>query len=611
MTESIREVLAAFGTAWQLRWRLLAVHVAFNAVLAVILVPLMALTVRLALWFAGQPALSDFDIAFFLLSPVGFLCFLIIAGLAVFIYVLDVACMMALAGRSRNAGRVSGLDGLWEILPQAPRLIDLGARLTLRVLVLCLPFVVVAGGLYLLWLTEYDINYYLSNKPPEFMRAVVVIGAVLAVMALVLLRALIGWALILPLVLFDGVRPREAFAKSRQFMRGKSLTLLRNILIWSAISFVGSAVLLGVVGGVADVVLPLVGDSLRRIAAVLLVFGGLGALVNLLVVTLTTGALAVILMALANWPERSDRSEATLPRGLLVGTLVAVAAAAVFSVLGLIDLARVKADPNVQIIAHRGAAGSRPENTMVAFEKAIEDGTDWIELDVQESAEGEVIVVHDSDFMKIAGVNLKAWDATAADLADIDIGGWFDPAYADQRTPLLRDALTLAKGKAGVVIELKYYGHDEKLEERVAGIVEELEMQDQVRIMSLKYAAIQKMRALRPDWNMGLLATASLGRMWELDVDFLAVNQAAASHRMVRETRKAGKELFVWTVNDALSMSHMVSLGVSGLITDEPALARQVLTERRDLNTIERMIIGLAGSIGLDVENRSYRDESP
>ncbi len=149
---------------------------------------------------------------------------------------------------------------------------------------------------------------------------------------------------------------------------------------------------------------------------------------------------------------------------------------------------------------------------------------------------------------------------------------------------------------------MKYYGFDKQLEQRVVDIVEAEDMVDQVKIMSLKYAAVEKMRSLRPDWDIGLLASASLGQMWELDADFLAVNSATTSHRLVRESRAAGKEVYVWTVNDPLSMSAMISLGVDGLITDEPELARQVLSERRALNGTERLILGLAGQIGLDLE---------
>ena len=151
--------------------------------------------------------------------------------------------------------------------------------------------------------------------------------------------------------------------------------------------------------------------------------------------------------------------------------MAALAASAIVFVVSGFDLTSHEVTDSVEVIGHRGAAGKRPENTMAAFEKAIEDGADWIELDVQESADGEVIVVHDSDFMKLAGHRLKVWDATAEMLADIDIGSWFSPEYADQRTPTLREALLLAKGTpAGVLIELKYYGHDETLEERVAAL---------------------------------------------------------------------------------------------------------------------------------------------
>lgn len=179
---------------------------------------------------------------------------------------------------------------------------------------------------------------------------------------------------------------------------------------------------------------------------------------------------------------------------------------------------------------------------------------------MQESADGEVIVMHDSDYMKITGTDLKVWDATIDGLADIDIGSWFDPEFASERTPLLRDVLELAKDSgSGVLIELKYYGHDEMLEQHVADIVEETGMTDQIRAMSLKYEAVRKMKALRPRWSVGLLATATVGDLPALEADFLAVNMATASVRLVRDARAAGKEVYVWTVNGSLSMSRVAS----------------------------------------------------
>jgi glycerophosphoryl diester phosphodiesterase len=197
-------------------------------------------------------------------------------------------------------------------------------------------------------------------------------------------------------------------------------------------------------------------------------------------------------------------------------------------------------------------------------------------------------------------------------LADIDIGSWFGPEYASERTASLRDVLALAKDSGtGVLIELKYYGHDEMLEQRVAEVVEETGMTDQVRAMSLKYEAVQKMKALRPAWTVGLLATATVGDLTALAADFLAVNTATASARLIRDARAAGKEVYVWTVNDPLSMSHMASLGVSGLITDEPALAREVLEQRAALGAGERLVLALGSRLGLSASDKAYRDASP
>jgi glycerophosphoryl diester phosphodiesterase len=93
---------------------------------------------------------------------------------------------------------------------------------------------------------------------------------------------------------------------------------------------------------------------------------------------------------------------------------------------------------------------------LAAFQRAIDEKADWIELDVQENADDIVVVAHDSDFMKVARNDIKIWDATTEDLRHIDIGSWFGPEFSDQRVPTLREALEVAKSKLGVVIELKY-----------------------------------------------------------------------------------------------------------------------------------------------------------
>ncbi|HKL46496.1 MAG TPA: glycerophosphodiester phosphodiesterase family protein, partial [Roseovarius sp.] len=279
-----------------------------------------------------------------------------------------------------------------------------------------------------------------------------------------------------------------------------------------------------------------------------------------------------------------------------------VAGLGAVTVLG--DLAgRLAAPQAVEVIAHRGAAAVRPENTLAAVEKALEDRADWVEIDVQEIADGTVIVTHDSDFMKQAGVPLKVWEAMPDDLARIDIGSWFDPAYAKARVPTLRDVLEVAKGRGRVLIELKYYGHDDRLEERVARIVEETGMADDVMIMSLKREGVAKMRSLRPAWPMGILAARAIGDLTALDADFLAVNTGQISGQLLRRAHAAGKRVHVWTVDDPRAMSRMISMGVDGLITNKPGLARKVMTERAALSLSERILLWLSDRFRLNSFN--------
>jgi glycerophosphoryl diester phosphodiesterase len=291
---------------------------------------------------------------------------------------------------------------------------------------------------------------------------------------------------------------------------------------------------------------------------------------------------------------------------LIVSTVTVVALYAGGRLLDNVHL-----EDSALVVAHRGAAGAAPENTLASVRRAIADGADWVEIDVQESRDGQVVVFHDSDFMKLSGNPLKIWDGDLLAIQQQDIGSWFAPEFAAERVPTLAQVLEEVRGQARLMIELKYYGHDQELEQRVVDLVEAAGMVDQVSIMSLKLAGVQKLQALRPDWKVGLLAATAVGDLSKIDVDFLAVSARMASRSFIRRAHKTDKRVLVWTVNDALSMSRWMSLGVDGVITDEPALAREVLRERGEMSSVQRLLVSASLFLGKPVEPGQYRDNSP
>ncbi len=608
-------VVRAFETAWRLLWPFLAARLIFSALSAALIAPAISALLWLAIQLSGQPALTDFDIAGYLLSPVGFVALVVVASVIMATAVLGFAFMMAIAEQEQRTGTARFMDGPRIVLPDLPRLIVFAGHLFVRVVLLVAPFALAGLWIVSRYLGDYDINYYLTYHPPEFQIAVGLGAVVLLVLVLVALPLLAGWAAALPLTLFEGYSPSQSFGASRARIGEERWRVVRMLAVWGLGALALNVVVAGVFGVVASLIAEGVGADLKTLAATLGALLVVYLLISAVVTALTNGALAVLVCEIAGWPAHDPRPLAGRvrfgPRAALIAG-VATVVVAVVGVFGLESSGAVAApDDDVLVIAHRGAAGARPENTMAAMQKAIEDGADFMELDVQESAEGEVIVAHDSDFMKLAGVDLKVWDATAEDLAQIDIGSWFDPSYADERTPTLREVLELPAGATQTLIELKYYGHDVRLEERVAEVVEMTGSVDRIAVMSLKYDAVRKMKALRPDWSVGLLAATAVGALWELEADFLAVNSGMATPNFIESAQAAGKPVYVWTVNDPLTMSRMISLGVDGLITDEPALARDVLAQRKTLGPAERLVLALADTFGIDLGGSTGRDASP
>jgi glycerophosphoryl diester phosphodiesterase len=184
--------------------------------------------------------------------------------------------------------------------------------------------------------------------------------------------------------------------------------------------------------------------------------------------------------------------------------------------------------------------------------------------------------------------------STLEELQQVDIGSWFGAEFSDERIPTLEQVLRLCKGRIRVNIELKYYGAQQQLEQRVADIVDANGMADQVVVMSLSLTGIKEMRRLRPDWTLGLLTSVAVGNLAALDVDFLAINARFASRHLIRRMHRQGKDVMVWTVNDPVGMSSTASRGADVIITDEPALGVSLMKQRKQLEPTERLLMQLA-----------------
>lgn len=592
---------------------LLALHLAAVMLGAVLLTPLAGLAARLAAGVAGVPAVTDQNIARLALSPAGLAGLLVMVAVLIATNAAELAAMIALDAEARRGDAPSVWRAIRRTALRGPAILTLAGVLTLRLLLRAAPFLLLAALVAWALLGEHDINYYLTERPPSFLLAAAIGVALGLGLAAVLGERLAAWSLALPAVVLGGLGARAALAQSARLTAGRRWQVAGGVALWAAGALALVLAAAVVVGLAARALAPSSDAGLRSVAFhVLAAVAAIGA-VNIVTAAAVTGTLAALLSgvhAALGGAERLAPASAAPPRRLSATLLILGAAAMASISAGLALSAGVRMRDQVVVVAHRGH-GAAPENTLPAIEMGIAAGADWIEIDVQETADGAVVLVHDRDFMKLAGVPVQVADATLDAVRAIDIGTAFDPAFAGVSAPTLAEALEAVRGRAKLLIELKHYGRAVRLEARVAEIVEAAGMADSVAVMSLDHASAARMKALRPGWRVGVLAATAIGDLARLDSDFLAVSTRLAAPPLIRRARRAGRDLLVWTVNDPVAMSRFVSLGASGLITDAPERARTVLATRAEMSVAERLAVLAADLFGVAPKPEGPRAASP
>lgn len=232
-------------------------------------------------------------------------------------------------------------------------------------------------------------------------------------------------------------------------------------------------------------------------------------------------------------------------------------------------------------IAHRGASGYYPENTLIAFQQAVKMGADMIELDVHLTKDGEVVVIHDEMLERTTNRKGYVRDYTLSELKKLDAGSWYKSEFAGERIPTLEEVLQNLKGKVQFNIEIKngpvYY---RGIEEKILTLLSKHDLKDQVVISSFDHRCLKKIREMKPDLatgslvKLGVLYVARLLRPEKIAQSVgatgLHLNKSYVTPDLVRRARQHGLRVLVWTVNEPAQMSYFIKMGVDGIVTNFP-----------------------------------------
>ncbi len=226
-------------------------------------------------------------------------------------------------------------------------------------------------------------------------------------------------------------------------------------------------------------------------------------------------------------------------------------------------------------IAHRGASGSAPENTLAAFKKAIEIGVDAVEFDLHGTADGEIVVIHDPSLDRTTDMHGPIKQTTLETIKQADAGAWFDEQFAGEPVPTLAEALECITDKAIAVLEIK----DSLITEAVVEKIREMNVLELTVVISFHSAVLQTVRSLEPRIPTGWLIGSSnehthpiqlCQQLGSLGSSLLNVNHQLITAEFAYEVRRRGITLWSWTVDDIERIRQMCAFGVQGITSNHP-----------------------------------------
>jgi glycerophosphoryl diester phosphodiesterase len=600
-----RRVLGDLHRNWRAA---LALHAFLRLATAAVAIPLLTTAFRGLLAVSGDRVISNFDIAAFLLSPGGALLTAVAATLFVLFSLAELAGFTHLAAEAWAGRRPSFAAALEFLVRRHRALAVFAARLLGRVTLLLLPLVAAAGIAWFAWLGEHDINYYLAEQPPEWRRALWLAGLAGAASAIAIVRQLLRWLYVLPILAADpAATTGAALADSERLTHGRLWALLGPLAAWWLLVAACALVLIGIGVRTSAGLFDWAGMDIRRVLPVVGLCLSTSALAEFALTGIAlTGQQFQLVRSYADAKgitRTGPPASSSAPRAGAIGfagrAVAAVfAAAAVAAALSWLAIAGADLRPRVEVTAHRGASAVAPENSMAAFRAALDAGTDWIELDVQRLADGAVVVMHDRDFLRVGADPRAVRAVSSADLAGIDFGRRYGEAFAGEHPPLLAEVIALVRGRARLNVELKYNVPDPELAPAVAALLAREGFLGDSVITSLDYAALRQLKRVEPRLRTGHIITAAVGDVARTEADFLSLNAARATAALVRRAHRAGKPVHVWTVNTRGAMLELAARGVDNVITDDPAQFARVKAEAEALDPHELLGLRLRALFG-------------
>lgn len=588
-------------------WKpLILFEILWKLVTLLVIAPACAGLIQLAIHLAKLKYLTTSNLLQFLRSPWTILLLAVLLLLAALYTLFEIAAVCTCFRQSRfqkvrtTLGRMvrSGLQSVLHFFRGG------GPFLVLHLLVLIplMQFSATSGIFTAMGIPDF-LAYYMTKK--EFLLPIYVVAIILCCLLSV------RWVFSSVLFTQNQCSYRNARATSVQLVRGRFWQTFFSVLVWNCCYFAALLVFLCMITVVVLMVIRATGsDDLIMSQAMRI----LKLLIQIVLWSFSFFATPICMAHLTALLEKRcvQMPEVVLPEPIPLSRSAkpfrrstAVLTACCFTVAALgLNLSYVysvftgKANfrlalfQNPTVMAHRGLSADAPENTLYAFSDAISVGADFIELDVQQTRDGVLVVMHDSNLKRTTGVNKDIWDVDYADIQNLDAGSWFDPAYANARIPTLEETLQFVDKRARLNIEIKPTKHgSDTLEQDVAELITQYQYTDACYVTSFSYSSLKKVKEVNPEIRTGYLMSVAYGQFYSLKyADAFSLNKVFVTSQVVNAAHQQGKQIFAWTVNSMSEVRSLCNLHVDSIITDDPVMVQNVISRDSTGETLRSVL---------------------
>ncbi|MFJ8356214.1 glycerophosphoryl diester phosphodiesterase membrane domain-containing protein [Bacillus paramycoides] len=563
-------------------WNVLTFQLVYKLLAAIVFIPLFGIIFNKLLYFGGYANATNDELLAFLKTPYGILAIVILSLLALFLIFTEFAVLIIISYFAHKRQKVKLRPILYKTVTYLPTLFTY-----------CLPgFILYAVVLLPLLNMGYETALIPQIQIPNFITGELfktTMGQVgyytfFAVVAYLNLR----WIFVLPIVVLEQKPFRMAARKSATLVKESFFKVLFFLVGFFISIGIVSVVFWGIyllcLWGFYEFTNPkgtfaLLAESTMSVflTSTLYLFSFIVTPFYIMAITrlyLQKVPVEDVLLeeGLDYSKSKADKCFFQKHRWKFIGVyIVGIIIAGMVVAFIVTFISNSYKEPI--IMAHRGYISKGVENTKEAVQGAIDAKADYAEIDVLQTKDGELAVIHDLKLKRLANANVHVSDLTMDELRQLTLS---QDGFSGQISTL-DEIIKLAKGKIKLNIEVKLHGGEKDFVNKVLKTIKDNDFEKQCVIQTLHYPLIKEFKRANPDIKVGYILYASRANLKNVKADFYVAEEYMLNKKLVKEARKLNKPIYVWTVNDMESLKAYYKLNVDGIITDYPEDARETI----------------------------------